>query len=64
MFAYYGKPILWFVVGLANARALTNTETQEFLFTLLPVLHHGFSPWCFRREWSSDWKKADNLRTG
>src|SRR5260221_510271 len=30
-FAYYGKPILWFVVGLANARALTNTETQELL---------------------------------
>jgi hypothetical protein len=30
-FAYYGKPILWMVVGLANARILTITETQEFL---------------------------------
>src|ERR1700756_5480941 len=27
-FTYYGKPILWMVVGLANARILTNTETQ------------------------------------
>ena len=30
-FAYYGKPILWLVVGLANAKVLTITETQEFL---------------------------------
>jgi hypothetical protein len=30
-FAYYGKPILWMVVGLANPRILTITETQEFL---------------------------------
>ena len=30
-FSYYGKPILWMVVGLANARILTITETQEFL---------------------------------
>jgi hypothetical protein len=30
-FAYYGKPILWLVVGLANPRVLTITETQEFL---------------------------------
>jgi hypothetical protein len=30
-FAYYGKPILWFIVGLANPKELTATETQEFL---------------------------------
>jgi hypothetical protein len=30
-FAYYSKPILWIVAGLANARILTVTETQEFL---------------------------------
>jgi hypothetical protein len=30
-FAYYGKPILWFVVGLTNPKEITVTETQEFL---------------------------------
>jgi hypothetical protein len=30
-FAYYDKPILWVVAGLANAKVLTITETQEFL---------------------------------
>jgi hypothetical protein len=30
-FAYYGKPILWLIAGLANPKPLTITETQEFL---------------------------------
>ncbi len=58
-FAYYGKPILWIVVGLANARALTNTETQEFLLLFcrccMVSLHGAFVAKVERLE------KADNL---
>src|ERR1700752_8918 len=58
-FSYYGKPILWFVVGLANARALTNTEAQEFLLLFcrccMVSLHGAFVAKVERLE------KADNL---
>lgn len=59
-FAYYGKPILWMVVGLANTKILTVTETQEFLLLFcrccLVSLHGAYVAKVERME------RADQLR--
>jgi hypothetical protein len=59
-FAYYGRPILWLVVGVANSKELTVTETQEFLLLFcrccLVSLHGAYVAKVERLE------RADQLR--